>query len=154
MNACGSGHTDSPNLRAIHLHGLGLSRNQLVWYSENVKLRLAIPRLLAAFAILGLLLAPLAGPATAMPAGTMTMADDHGAMDMSADMPCCPNKGSLPDCAKDCPLMALCLAGSVLNLPASGGLLMPLELASLVFPGNEPGLPGLNHGPPPRPPKT
>jgi len=118
-----------------------------------VKVRFVISTLLAALAMLGLVLAPLARPAMAMPAGLMAMAGDHTAMDMSADMPCCPDNAPVPDCAKDCPLMALCMAGTVLNLPASVGLLPP-KLANVVLPTNETGLPGLNHGPPPRPPKT
>jgi hypothetical protein len=73
----------------------------------------------------------------AVPAGMMTMAGDHEAMEMSEDMSCCPHTAPVPDCAKDCPLMALCLAGTVLNVPSGAGLLVPVRLASLVLPGND-----------------
>jgi len=119
-----------------------------------VKLLICIRFLLCGLALLGLVVAPLARPTMAMPSGMMSMAGDHAAMDIPADMPCCPDKAPVSDCAKDCPLMALCTTGSVLNLPASAGLLMPLKLASLAFPANDTDLASLNHGPPPRPPKT
>jgi hypothetical protein len=123
-----------------------------------VKLRLAISRLLVALAIVGLMLAPLARPAMAeamkadLHVGMGANASDN--MGMPADMPCCPDQAPVPDCGKDCPLMAMCLASMVLNLPASVGLALPVTAAGLVLPGNDQDLSSLGHGPPPRPPKA
>jgi hypothetical protein len=74
------------------------------------------------------------------------------AMPTAADMPCCPKKAPTPDCAKDCPLMALCIVGSFLSLPANIVLPLPRMSASLPLAGNEQDA-GLTHGPSPRPPK-
>ncbi|MEE7450766.1 hypothetical protein MRF4_24825 [Methylobacterium radiotolerans] len=59
-------------------------------------------------------------PAAVEPADTGTMAD----MD---DMPCCP-KTAKPDCAKGCPLMALCLAGLASLLPVAIALPVPTAI--------------------------
>ena len=128
--------------------------------TSEVKLRLAISRLLAALTIVGLVLAPLARSAMG---GTMK-ADPHVGitahavtsvdMGMPADMPCCPDQAPVPDCGKDCPLMAMCLAAMALNLPASIGLAIPDMAAGLILPGNDQDLSSLGHGPPPRPPKA
>ena len=48
-------------------------------------------------------------------------------MAMAEDMPCCPDeKPAMPDCAKACPLMALCLAKCFQNLPIATALTVPL----------------------------
>jgi hypothetical protein len=94
-----------------------LSSNRASCYSKGMKLLTCIRYLLSGLALLGLVGAPLARPAMAMnmPAAMhAAMSDDaampaDAAMAMPADMPCCPDKAPVPDCAKDCPLMALCL---------------------------------------------
>jgi hypothetical protein len=137
-----------------------LSSNRASCYSKGMKLLTCIRYLLPGLALLGLIGAPLVRPAMAMtmPAAMhAAMSDDaampaDAAMAMPADMPCCPDK--VPDCAKDCPLMALCLAGTVLSLPSGAGLLVLVRLSSLVLPGNDADLASQGYGPPPRPPKT
>ena len=118
-------------------------------YSKRVNRLSAIRYLFAALAILGLILAPIATPAAAMPAGM----SDEASMAMPADMPCCPDQAPMPGCGKDCPLMAACSAPSVCDTPRGAVLAVPLVLASLVVPGNDAGLRGLRERPPPRPPK-
>ena len=125
-------------------------------------LRLTLARLLAALAVLGLLAAPLATPASAMTMpGTvhaLAIASDssgqlHSEMAMPEEMPCCPDKAPISDCSKDCPLMTLCL-GMVLNLPTGAALLLPVGYTGLVFPQSDTALTSLGYGPPPRPPRT
>ena len=112
---------------------------------------MTISKLLAALAVLGLLLAPLARPAMA---ATMLSAADHAAMGMPADMPCCPEQGPAKDCAKDCPLMATCMVGSVQALPPVARLFAPPKAAGPLLSGNDADPAGLSTGPPQRPPKT
>lgn len=95
--------------------------------------------------MLGLLMAPLARPVLAMPADMM---------DMSADMPCCQDKAPMPDCTQDCPFIALCVAGTVLNIPASPKLSLVHKIESVVFPANNAIFTSLNHDPPLRPPQS
>jgi len=118
-----------------------------MWDFSVVKRRLTMRTLLAALAIFGLILTPVAAPA-------MAMAADDAAMTMSSDMPCCPDQAPLPDCAKNCPLMALCMAWSVAKLPAAIALFIPLGRASRLAAPHEAGLEGLALRPPPRPPKV
>ena len=114
----------------------------------------AIRYLFAALAILGLILAPIATPATAMPAAISdTGMSDEASMAMPADMPCCPDQAPMPGCGKDCPFMAACNAPSVCDTPRATVFAVPLVLASLVVPGSDAGLSGLSERPPPRPPK-
>ncbi|WCS23467.1 hypothetical protein LOK46_20145 [Methylobacterium sp. NMS14P] len=104
----------------------------------------ALRRLLPLLAVISLALTPVTAPAAiagphapmAAPAHdhrdhhhaaapeTATESGDTGMMaDMDA-MPCCP-KPAKPDCAKGCPLMALCLAGMASLLPAAITLPVP-----------------------------
>jgi hypothetical protein len=125
-----------------------LPANELC-YRERVNRLSAIRYLFAALAIVGLILAPIASPAAAMPAA---MSDD-ASMAMPADMPCCPDQAPMPGCGKDCPFMAVCSAPSVCDTPRGMVLAVPPVLAGLVDPGHDAGLNGLNQRPPPRPPK-
>jgi hypothetical protein len=43
----------------------------------------------------------------ALPNRNMAIIDD-AAMSMPEDMACCPKQTPIPDCGKDCPLMAIC----------------------------------------------
>jgi hypothetical protein len=84
---------------------------------------------------------------------------DHAAMAMPAeamseDMPRCPTKAPVPDCGKDCLFMAMCATQFLSNAVQGVGLVMPLGLASIFFPGNDTDTAGLSQGPPPRPPNT
>lgn len=116
-----------------------------------MKLRIAISRLGAALAVLGLLLAPLARPVMA---ATMPAVPDHAALEMPADMPCCPERAPAKDCAKDCFLMAACMAGNLQATPPVAQLFIPPEAATVLLSGNDADLAGLSTGPPQRPPKT
>jgi hypothetical protein len=112
-----------------------------------------IGRLLGLLAIIGLVVAPIAGAEVALPNEATAMVDDS-AMGMSQDMPCCPKKAPTPDCSKDCPLMAICATQLPCNAVQGLGLLIPLKLAGLLFPGNESDVAGVSQSPPLRPPNT
>lgn len=136
---------------------------------------LALRRLLPLLAVISLALAPVTAPAATagMHAsrvqghsvmgdhGTHATMDEHeAASDGMAgmamdDMPCCPKaEAAKPDCAKGCPLMALCLA-SIVSLPPVA-VVMPVPAAtrtSLSWP--EPGAFPSWSGPPlPEPPRA
>jgi hypothetical protein len=126
-----------------------------------MKLLTALRRLLSGLAVLGLVLAPLAPPAMAMGVNAGAVMSDHeamaqdAAMAMPGGMPCCPEKAPVPDCGKDCPLMALCMANFVPTLPtAANGQFVVFKLASVVMPRNDPAVGSLSQAPPHRPPKT
>jgi hypothetical protein len=129
---------------------------------------IAIRKLLSLLAVLALILVPLGRPVMGasadiftadMHAADMHAADMHADMSdataapMAADMPCCPDKAPAPDCAKDCPLMALCMAGGVVDFPTAITLVVPHRSVSVAFAENDADRAGLTHGPPPRPPK-
>jgi hypothetical protein len=111
----------------------------------------------AVFALASLVLAPIAQPAIATPvdmheamgeppaATNMTMAMPDG-------MPCCPDKRPVPDCGKDCPLMALCGA-TLLQFVTPTTLIVPVTLVSIVFPSDYSALASLARAPPRKPPK-
>lgn len=104
----------------------------------------ALRRLLPLLAVISLALTPVTAPAvTAGPhvpmAGPAHGHGDHhhaAALEMAAGdavmmadmdtMPCCP-KPAKTDCAKGCPLMALCLAGMASLLP--GAIALPVPTA-------------------------
>jgi hypothetical protein len=69
------------------------------------------------------------------------------------DMPCCPHKPSLPDCSKDCPLMALCVTAP-LHFASQASLMAPLTFVSIVFPGDQSDLVSVADAPPRKPPKV
>lgn len=78
----------------------------------------AIRTLMFAFALLGLLLGPMAVSMSGMALAeqnmsVMTETDDMAGMaNMPENMPCCPEKQiKVPDCSKDCPLNVLCVTG-------------------------------------------
>jgi hypothetical protein len=118
-----------------------------------------IRRLLPMLAIAGLVLAPVAQPVMAMPADMQaTMGGhaemvDHAAMAMPDGTPCCPHEQKKPDCGKDCPLMAMCVAplhstlpGYVFSAPVMHGDIVALR--------DDRSLDSLSQAPPPRPPKA
>jgi hypothetical protein len=117
-----------------------------------VKRQFSIRHLLAGLAWLALVLAPLTAPAAAM---EMTSASiESGAMDMPDGMPCCPDQPAKPDCAKDCPFMAVC-AGTVFPVMSGGATLaVPLALLAVIAPRDDAKLTGMAQGPPARPPKA
>ena len=75
-----------------------------------MRLWAVLRRLLPLLAVVGLIFAPLATPVAAAASAVASQISD--------DMPCCPpEKSSIPDCAKVCPLMAVCLAKCVRGIP-------------------------------------
>jgi hypothetical protein len=131
-----------------------ISPSSQLCYIELVKVLPTIGRLLCILAIVGLV-APIARPAMAMAAvirsDTADRAVAHHA-DMPEDMPCCPKKAPIPDCSKNC--LAICASQLLYNDLSAAALVIPLGLADVLLPGNEPCLTGLKQRPPPKPPKT
>jgi hypothetical protein len=132
-------------------------RSGSLCYVRRVKTLSAIRSLLAILAIVGLVLGPIAKPAMAMPTPMHTgVASDQAMVDEAAmpeDMPCCPKKSPIPDCGRDCVFMAMCATQFLCNAVQPAGLVTPLGLATVFFPGNDTDVAGLSQGPPPRPPK-
>jgi hypothetical protein len=125
-----------------------------MWDFAAVKRRITIRHLLAALAWLGLVLAPLATPTRAMASVPMAAASvDTGAMDMSGDMPCCPQAQKAPDCAKDCPFIALC-AGMAFPIANTAAVNAPATVLAALAPHDDAKLSGLAQGPPAKPPKA
>ena len=147
-----------PNPCPICMHSAEhILPGSLLCYIEPVKILSAIGRLLSILAIVGLVVAPIARPAMAMTAVIQSHSADHvvanhGDMAMPEDMPCCPKKAPVPDCSKDC--LAICASQLLYNHLSAAALVIPLTLADLLLPANEPGLTGLKQRPPPKPPKT
>jgi len=75
----------------------------------------AIRTLMFAFALLGLVLGPMAVSMSGAAMADQNMSVMAGMTEMASmpdDMPCCPEKQvKIPDCSKDCPLNVLCQAG-------------------------------------------
>ena len=120
-----------------------------------------IRRILMNLAVLGLVLAPLARPAVAMPGGQPTGMDHHAMMAGMADhemampesMPCCPDEAPMSDCGKHC-LMAMCAASLSPTLPDAGWLPVPQVSAAELIAAGDLALSGRSPTPPPRPPKA
>lgn len=112
-------------------------------------------RFLSVLAVCGLIAAPIARPAMALPAmpevAASTAASAH-ADGMADHMPCCPKKA--PAGCRDCPLMLLCQAGALAGL--TGGASLPVALRAARVPPmlDEADLSGQGQGPPHRPPKA
>ena len=124
-----------------------------------MRVRSAIGRVLAVLAVAGLVLVPITRPAMAMSVATDMHASMGDAMaagsviaDAADDMPCCPSKPTLPDCSKDCPLMALCVTAP-LYFVSQTGLIVPVTFVSIVFPRDQSDLVSVAQTPPRRPPK-
>jgi hypothetical protein len=124
-----------------------------------MRIRSAFGSILAVLAIVGLALAPVVRPAMAVPTTTDVRASMSGAAvdtdiaDAVDDMPCCPGKPALPDCSKDCPLMALCVTAPI-HFVAQTGLIFPDTFVTVVFPGAHSDLVSIAQAPPRRPPKV
>ena len=121
-----------------------------------MKRRLTIRHAVAALAWLGLLLAPLATPAAAMPVPMEVVAAniEGPPADMPEAMPCCPDEPANPDCAKVCPLMATCAGMAFPTMSGATVLSAPMALLAVITPDDDAMLSGLAEGPPARPPKA
>jgi hypothetical protein len=117
-----------------------------------------IGRLLAAFAIAGLLASPAVTTAVAklLPAVEMTDASmaDASITDASmADMPCCPDTQKSDDC-QDCPLGARCAVGVVqIEPPSATGIPEPLPTRSSFLAFDDMVADSLDGSPPDHPPR-
>jgi hypothetical protein len=112
-----------------------------------VKISIHLSRLLAIFLIAGLVLAPLSAPVNAATSASIATAE------MSADMPCCPDKSAPADCDQ-CPLMAICMV-TTLQAPSSAAVIevRPVTVR-LLAPRSDPEAESLGQHPPPRPPRS
>jgi hypothetical protein len=113
-------------------------------------------RILAVLAVVGLALAPVVRPAMSVPISKDMQTAMSGAVDIAdaaTDMPCCPSKPALPDCSKDCPLMALCITAPI-HFVSQTGLTVPLTFVTVVFPGAHSDLVSIAQAPPRKPPKV
>jgi hypothetical protein len=114
-------------------------------------------RLLAIFAIAGLLSAPMVSAAAGK---TVESNRTHAALthmtSMPDGMPCCPHeKQTVPDCQKNCLFAALCASQCVAAIPAETVLfLQKLTQAELVSLHNDGLLDQRSVTPPQRPPRT
>jgi hypothetical protein len=106
-------------------------------------------RLLLALALFGLVLGPVAAPSGA-PVAAQAM------VSMPDGMPCCPDeRPAVPDCAKDCPLALLCMAGTGgVQAPATPDFLSGAPADDVFLRGRDVVLSSLAGEPPPRPPKA
>jgi len=104
-------------------------------------------RLLAIFLIAGLVFAPLSAPANAAKAASAVT------VEMTADMPCCPDKSAPVDCDQ-CPLMAICMVKTFQEPSTSGLIEVRPVMVRLLAPRSDPAAEGLNYLPPPRPPRS
>jgi hypothetical protein len=116
-----------------------------------------ISRLLVTFAVVGLVVAPLATPAGAKLLPTATMSHMSTMSDMSMmsdDMPCCPDTQKSNDC-QDCPLSAMCtLSIAQAEPPMATGVLAPLPIRTLFLAFNDRIADGFDRPPPDQPPRT
>jgi hypothetical protein len=107
-------------------------------------------KLLAALALLGMLLAPFAPGAMAMSSSAHATADMS--MMTGGAMPCCPDEAPARNCAKSCPLLAMCVNQA---LPAQPGFILQtfkMQPTRLVA-ANDAPLDGRAEDPLPKPPK-
>jgi hypothetical protein len=123
-------------------------------------MRSVVSHALAVLAVSGLVLVPIVRPAMAMPVATEMHASVGDAVaagsviaDAADDMPCCPSKPALPDCSKDCPLMALCVTAPI-HFVSQTGLIVPVTFVAVVFSGARSDLVSIAQPPPRRPPKA
>jgi len=108
-----------------------------------VKLSTTINRVFALLAIVGLVLAPLAPRAMAIPSQIQDAMSEHSAADAHMGM-------AMPVDM----LMGLCMASVLQPPPLAPALFIPMTVASIVFPGDDASLSGLAQPPPARPPKA
>lgn len=105
----------------------------------------------------GLLLAPLAAAASAMPvssAGSVMPAISDDMQSMSEDMPCCPDQTKSKTC-DSCPFVALCMLSLSLPAPsgASSAIARQPQKSALAL-SNDRLQDGLAANPPDHPPRT
>jgi hypothetical protein len=112
-----------------------------------VNISIHLSRLLAILLIAGLVFAPFSAPASAAKGAPMAAAE------MSADMPCCPDKSAPVDCDQ-CPLMAICMVTTLQAPSAAGVIEVRAVTIQLLAPRSDPAAESLGQHPPPRPPRS
>lgn len=123
-------------------------------------IRRLIGRMLAIFAVAGLVAAPLVSPVAAMGRSNVTtsnVATSNVAMSdlasMADDMPCCPDTQKKNDC-RDCPLLAICTLKNVAAHPVTDVVVeRPARHYQPVVPDDLISE-GLDRPPPDHPPRT
>ena len=116
-----------------------------------MKIWMTIRQVLTVLAVAGLALKPIAPVMAGTGPAPMAMSESQDAM--PAGMPCCPEKVPVPDCSKQCPLLALCSA-FYLTATRGGEAVTPLYLTSVLPLINDAPSQGLAQPPPPKPPKS
>jgi hypothetical protein len=115
-----------------------------------MEIRHLIGRVLAIFAIAGLVAAPLVSPVAAMGRSNVAMSDMASMVD---EMPCCPDTQKKNDC-RDCPLLAICTLKNLATHPVADAV---VERPAKHY---QPAVPddlmseGLDRPPPDHPPRT
>jgi hypothetical protein len=116
-----------------------------------MNLRRLISRLLAVFVIVGLVVAPLVGPAAAERMASAGMSDMAA---MSGDMQCCPDGQKNKSC-HDCPLVAMCMLSIAQAEPTpADGIQVSFQTRRLFFALVDLTADGLIGVPPDHPPRT
>jgi hypothetical protein len=121
-------------------------------------IRQLLKLLVALLVTASLTLAPLATPAAAehllSSAGVpMPGTYDMDMADMTADMPCCPDKEKSPAC-QDCPLVAICMMQVLLTGPSTSPVGVNRRLGEQLHPLDDIIADGLARPPPDHPPRT
>jgi hypothetical protein len=115
-----------------------------------MNVRRLIGRLLAVFVIVGLVVAPLVGPAAAERVASAGMSDMAA---MSGDMQCCPDGQKNKSC-HDCPLVAMCMLSIAQAEPALTNIIhVDFQIHKLSFALEDLTADGLIGVPPDHPPR-
>jgi hypothetical protein len=109
-----------------------------------------IGRLLAIFAIAGLIAAPLVSPVAAMGSSIVATSDMAS---MSDEMPCCPDTQKSKDC-KDCPLLAICALKTFTIHPAADAIAVREAMHHQLAVRDDLMSDGVDRPPPDHPPRT
>jgi hypothetical protein len=115
-----------------------------------MSLRRLITRLLGVLVIAGLVVAPLAAPASAMASSTVDMAQMAS---ISGQMPCCPDEQKNSHCP-DCPLASMCVVKVASAVPCFAESI-PVRLLAKTAHAFRDDAPrhGLDRPPPDHPPR-
>jgi hypothetical protein len=107
--------------------------------------------LFAVLIAIGLTAAPLA-PVLAKTHTSDTGMQSMQMMDMSSDMPCCPDKDKQSGC-DDCPFLAICVLKVLRDGPSATNLPVREASSRTLRPSDEPEITGLTRPPPDQPPR-
>lgn len=147
-----SAHDDSSDLNVATLRD-PLSIPFLLCNMGVMNRTSAMWRLLALFALLGMLIAPVS---TIAAENAMALSKIAVMPGMQDDMPCCPDaKPVMPDCGKSCPLVIICTSSAVFALPRDDWSAARLSWTSHVYADMQfDRLSSVAAEPPARPPRS